>query len=137
ASTAIRRLDPVEVIVQIHYVRQQQLLLIVDALSAAGLLFGSRERGQQHPSQNGDDRNHNQQFDQRESGSLSLWFSQLVHLISVGKRQAQPDPGLCLIIDTISPPPRFRKKIRTALVPLTAAGDVATWPFQFIAWRVR
>jgi hypothetical protein len=46
---------------------QRDLPLVVEALQALGLLFGSRQGGQQHARQNGERRDDHEQFNERES----------------------------------------------------------------------
>ena len=49
--------------------RQGNLLEIVLALGPGGGFANLLHRGHQQPNQDGDDGDHNQQFDQRETGS--------------------------------------------------------------------
>ena len=56
----------VVVLVRIDFVHQHQLLEVVHAGDGAGFLAGLGQGGQQHGGQDGDDRNHHQQFNQGE-----------------------------------------------------------------------
>ena len=60
---------------------QADLLEVVGAINALGASLGAGQSRQQHSRQNGDDGDHDEQFDQRESPSL---LSLVVHLISAG-----------------------------------------------------
>ena len=53
-------------IVDVHQPRKVQLAVIAQALRLQGLRFGLAERGQEHPSQDGDDRDDDQQLDEGE-----------------------------------------------------------------------
>ena len=54
------------VVVRIHRQEQLPLAQVVAAHRGVGRLFGPRQTGQQQTSQNGDDRDDDQQFDERE-----------------------------------------------------------------------
>ena len=57
------------IVVGVEMVGQAHLMLVAHALDAQGFRLGSRQRGQQQTRQDGNDRDHNQQFDQSKSGS--------------------------------------------------------------------
>ena len=67
APGPIRPGEPIVVIHAVHVQSQHHLLMIVYALSAGGPVLGLRQGWQQHARQDGDDGNHDQEFDQRET----------------------------------------------------------------------
>ena len=58
--------EPLVCVADVKVRRQHQLLLVVRAINPVGLFFGLGQRGQKHTGEDGDDRNHDQQFDQGE-----------------------------------------------------------------------
>jgi hypothetical protein len=54
------------VIVGVHGPAQNELPLVIDALNAKGLRLGFRERWQEQGGEDGDDRNHHQELDERK-----------------------------------------------------------------------
>src|SRR5258706_513429 len=59
----------VGVIVRVHAHGQVDLMQIAGASGAAALFLGAGQSRQEHASQNGYDRDHHQQFDEREPGA--------------------------------------------------------------------
>jgi hypothetical protein len=59
----------VAVVHRIHLPGKHDLALVVQALKRLGVRFGVRERGQQHGGQNGNSRQDDAQFNQRETGT--------------------------------------------------------------------
>jgi hypothetical protein len=55
------------IVVQAHLEREALLAQIAHALDAIGLVLGRRKGGKQETGQDGDNRNHHQQFDESES----------------------------------------------------------------------
>jgi hypothetical protein len=58
----------IPVVVGIKLPDQLQLLEVVHAKDPLGLGLGLRQGGQQHPGENGDDRDHHQQFNEGKRG---------------------------------------------------------------------
>jgi hypothetical protein len=56
----------------------QDLLDVAGAADFLGFSLGGRERGQEHGGQNGDDRDHDEQLDQREGAFFVLSFHNLM-----------------------------------------------------------
>jgi len=54
-------------IIRIHNGRQSNLLQIIGAFDGLRLGLGTPQSGQKHASQNGDNSDHDQQFDQSET----------------------------------------------------------------------
>lgn len=61
--------EDVVVIVGVHLHVDAELFEVVEAGDAVGLALGARQRRQQQRGQNGNDRNHDQQLDEREPRS--------------------------------------------------------------------
>jgi hypothetical protein len=67
-ADVLRREDGVVVVFGVEHPCEHNLLLIVQADRARGFEFGPVQRRQEHPGQDGDDRDHDEQFDQGECG---------------------------------------------------------------------
>src|SRR5207253_2335620 len=66
AAAAIRGGDTVIVLMDIQEVRQEQLLVVIDAANPSGFLFCAGQSRQKQRGQNGNDGDNHQQFNQRE-----------------------------------------------------------------------
>jgi hypothetical protein len=62
--------QPVIVVGRIHHPAEGQLFGVVDALDALGAGFSAAQSRQQHGGQDGDNRDHYQQLDQRECRAM-------------------------------------------------------------------
>src|SRR5439155_25010715 len=60
------------VVVSVHERRQADLLEVVQTLGLFGLGLGVGERRQEEPGEDGNDRNHDQQLNQRKGASNSM-----------------------------------------------------------------
>jgi hypothetical protein len=68
------RIERLVVILHIHHGRQTNLLGIRKTTDGACLLAGLREDREEDGRQNSDDGDHNEQFDQSETGTLVHYF---------------------------------------------------------------
>ena len=64
-----RRAEP-QAIINVHNCGRHELLEVIDAVNSAGGFLCAAEDRQQHASQDGDDRDHDEKFDQREGQRL-------------------------------------------------------------------
>src|SRR5205814_1263316 len=61
----------VAVVLRIHLDAESDLFEVVGAMDDSGAAFGGGERGQKKTRENGNDRDDNEKFDQRERGSAA------------------------------------------------------------------
>ncbi|MPN55015.1 hypothetical protein SDC9_202694 [bioreactor metagenome] len=69
------------IVVAVHHGRLADLAQQVDAAGVAGAFAGRRQRWQQHRRQNGDDRDHDQEFNERKTffhGNLILCYNEKI-----------------------------------------------------------
>ena len=62
--------DVIVVVVEIHMPGHHQLLCIIEAINALGLLLGFGQRGQEHARKDRDNGNHHQKFNERKPANL-------------------------------------------------------------------
>src|SRR5437879_5625494 len=67
-----RRRKPVLVVIRVHKHRKAHLPEVIQAACLLALLFGARQRGKQHTGQNGNDGDHDQEFDRREAKNRTV-----------------------------------------------------------------
>ena len=97
------------VVPSIHDVSETNLLQIVQTLGLAGLLLGASQCGKKHRSQNGDDRNHYQQFDQGESAVSNVGPPAGIRfrgsdLVRLARKYVHEIKGFCVMFCTYDGP---------------------------------